>query len=379
MQPLRHHRAVRLCPPQRRRAWLALPWVLIACSAPFEDETAGDAPPGSDFEGPAFELEEVVDGVFHARGAGALAVGSNGAVVVGNDGVLLVESHISPAAAHALMQEISAVTDLPVRFVVNTHFHFDHAHGNAAYPPDVRVIGHEFTREAIASGASMTGSYENFLAPLPDQIEAARIQVSTESDSAAREEARARLRYLRNYLAGQEGLRPVPPNTTLSERMTLFAGGREIRLLFLGRGHTGGDVVVFLPEERVAITGDLLVEGIPFMGDGFIPEWIDALEALKELDIEWVLPGHGRPFRGKERIGRLQAYLSDLYEQTARLRREGASPEEAARMVNLSRHREHFPQILDAGAPLSAVRRIFEQLEAGSTIDIRVPEIPEGA
>ncbi len=260
-------------------------WMLAACQP--TDSPGGDAtpdaalPPGSDYSGAAFEFEEVVPGVYHARGTGSLAVGSHGAVIVNDDDVLLVESHISPAAARAVVDEIEAMTDKPVRYVVNTHYHFDHAHGNQIYPSDVHVIGHEVTREMLENGGSMGRSYELFVGGLPDQVAALEEQVAASEDDAERAELEARLAYMRNYLAGQQDLVPAGPNTTLSERMTLFRGDREIRLLFFGRGHTGGDVVVHLPNERVIITGDLLVPGLPYMGDGYLD---DTLEHLKSLE-----------------------------------------------------------------------------------------------
>ena len=124
-------------------------FILVGCQP--ADPPGGDAarPPGSDFEGTAFEFEEVVPGIYHARGTGNLSVGSHGAVIVNDDDVLLVESHISAAAAYAVVDEIEALTGKPVRYVVNTHYHFDHAHGNQIYPDDVHVIGHEVTREML--------------------------------------------------------------------------------------------------------------------------------------------------------------------------------------------------------------------------------------
>ena len=116
-----------------------------AVSPPTQPGADAAPPPGSDFEGAAFEFEVVVPGVYHARGTGSLSVGSHGAVIVNEEDVLLVESHISPAAAYAVVEEIEALTDRPVRYVVNTHYHFDHAHGNQIYPDDVHVIGHEVT------------------------------------------------------------------------------------------------------------------------------------------------------------------------------------------------------------------------------------------
>ena len=319
-----------------RGAALFLLLVLAAC------QPAGEAPPeraplpGSDFEGPAFEIERVVEGVYQARGTGNVAVGSNAAIIVNDDDVLLVDSHISPAAAAALLSELGAVTEKPVRHVVNTHFHFDHAHGNQIYPDDVEVIGHEFTREALAGGESVGRTYQGFLGPMDAQP---------------------------GFTAGQEGLVPTPPNVTLSERMTLFRGDREIRLLFFGRGHTGGDVVVYLPAERVLITGDLLLPGVPFMGDGFPAEWVGTLEQLKALDFDVIVPGHGAPFRDRAKIDHLQAYLGDLWTRVSEAHGQGVSAEDAATSIDMSDHAEHYPSITGPGVPVTAVLRIYELLQ----------------
>ena len=353
-----------------RTALLTVILVLAGCQG--ADQPAGSAPPdapippGSDYAGPAFEFEEVVPGVYHARGTGSLAVGSHGAVIVNEDDVLLVESHISAAAARAIVDEIEAFTDRPVRFVVNTHFHFDHAHGNQIYPPDVQVIGHEVTREMLENGGSMGRSYETFVGGLPDQIAALENQVEGAMDDADRAELENRLAYMKNYLAGQQDLVLTGPNTTLSERMTLFRGDREIRLLFFGRGHTGGDVVVHLPDDRAIITGDLLVPGLPYMGDGYLDEWDDTLEHLKGLDFDWVLPGHGNPFQDRERITYLQDYMRDLQARAAELHAQGMSYEEAAARIDMTGHAENYPQISGPGVPAVTVQRIFELLEEGS-------------
>ncbi len=354
--------------------------VLAACQAADEPSGTAAPPPGSDFTGPAFDFEEVVPGVYHARGTGSLSVGSHGAVIVNDDDVLLVESHISPAAAYAVVEEIEALTEKPVRYVVNTHYHFDHAHGNQIYPDDVHVIGHEVTREMLESGASMGRSYELFVGRLPDQIavmegalEELRGSVDEAEDEAAREEAaemlaafESRLAYMRNYLAGQDSLVPKGPNTTLSERMTLFRGDREIRILFFGRGHTGGDVVVHLPQERVIVTGDLLIPGLPYMGDGYLAEWVETLEHVKALDFDWVLPGHGNPFQDRERITYLQDYMRDLQARAAALHAQGMPYEEAAAQIDMTDHAEHYPQIRFPGVPAVAVQRVFELLDGGS-------------
>jgi hypothetical protein len=89
-------------------------------------QTTDASPPGSDFEGPAYEFEQVREGIYHAHGTGNVPVGANATIVINENDVLVVDSHISPAAAAALLAELKAITDKPVKYVVNTHFHFDH-------------------------------------------------------------------------------------------------------------------------------------------------------------------------------------------------------------------------------------------------------------
>lgn len=306
---------------------------IVGCQSPdFAGDSAGSVP-GSDFEGAAFEFEEVMEGVYQARGTGNVAVGSNAAVIINDDDVLLVDSHISPAAASALLDELREITDKPVRYVVNTHFHFDHAHGNQIYPGEVEVIGHEFTREMLASGESVGRTYQGFQEMMSAQP---------------------------GYAEGQQGLVPTPPTTTLSERMTLHRGGREIRLLFFGRGHTGGDIVVHLPQERALITGDLLLPGVPFMGDGFPMDWVDTLEELKGLPVDVVIPGHGSPFSDLGRIDALQSYLRDLWARAADSRSAGLTAAEAAEQIDMSDHADDYPSITGPGVPLPAVTRMYE-------------------
>jgi cyclase len=140
-------------------------------------------------------------------------------------------------------------------------------------------------------------------------------------------------------------------------------GHREVQLLFLGRGHTAGDVVVFLPKERVLCSGDFFNGYIGYMGDAYVDEWADSLDRLARLDFETVVPGHGTPFKGKEKIAPVQACLRDLWRQAADLRRAGVPADEAAPRVDLRAHAAHFPPLAEPGFNPVAVRRIYEVLD----------------
>ncbi len=337
--------------------------VLLLLTAPV---FAQEPPPGSDYEGQAFTFHKVVDGIYHAVGTGGLAVGCNGAVVVNENDVLIVDSHMTPAAAWALREELKEITDKPIRYVVNTHFHFDHAHGNQVFGPEVEIIAHSFTRQKLASGESRKGrAWESFVLPTPGRIAEAEEELeSLEGDE--HQQLAERIAGMKSYWAATQSVVPTAPTLTLDQRMVLHRGGREIQLLFSGRGHTGGDVVVFLPAERVLITGDLLTEGIPYMGDSFPVDWVETLEAVKALDFEHVLPGHGKVFRGKAKLSHLQEYLRDLWIEAAKARGRGLSAEQAAREIDLGHHADHFPDIEGPGVSDHAVARIFELMAGDS-------------
>jgi glyoxylase-like metal-dependent hydrolase (beta-lactamase superfamily II) len=140
-------------------------------------------------------------------------------------------------------------------------------------------------------------------------------------------------------------------------------GSREIQLLFLGRGHTGGDTVVFLPRERIVCTGDLMESRLAYMGDAFFDEWVTTLGALKNLDFGLVLPGHGVPFGDKGLITAFQGYLSDITTKVAGLRGQGLTADQAASRVDLTNHAKDFPQITGPGADVRGVRRIYAWMD----------------
>lgn len=334
---------------------------------PAAESTESSPPPGAVYDEKAFTFHEIRPGIYHAVGTGNLAVGCNGSIFVNENDVLVVDSHITPAAAWALLKELKNITDKPVRYVVNTHFHFDHAHGNQVFPSEVEIIGHEFTREKLVAGASKSGrSWDLFVGGLPariTEIEAELKAARDASDSTKAAELEKNLEVQRRYQTATAAIEVTPPTTTLSQRMTLHRGGREIRLLYFGRGHTGGDVVVYLPAEKVVATGDLLTAGLSYMGDGYLEEWDDTLEELKGLDFEWILPGHGEAYREKERIDYFQTYLRDLSKKIAQMHAEGVSAGEAAKRIDMTGHAAHFSTITAPGVHPHAVERAYALME----------------
>jgi glyoxylase-like metal-dependent hydrolase (beta-lactamase superfamily II) len=321
-------------------------------------------PAGTERSGKAFRFNKITEGVYHAVGTGALSVVGNGAVIVNDNDVIVVDDHVSPAAAWALLEELKDVTSKPVRTVINTHFHFDHAHGNQVFGEDVAIIGHEFTRSMLLGGKSVAMPlYRNYVEGIPRQIEDLKKRIAAEADAAARAKLETQLQVTENNRASQAELKPTPPNVTLRTEMTLYRGAREIQIRYLGRAHTAGDVVVFLPRERIVITGDMLTTGLSNMSDAFVNEWADTLGELKKLPFDTILPGHGEAFTDKTKIDNYQAYLRDVWAEVSRLKKQGVSAEEAAKRADLTKHKGNFPTIQGPGVPLIGVTRIYELLD----------------
>ena len=242
-------------------------------------------------QGKTYKFEKVADGVYYATGG----FGSNNVVIVNDRDVLVVDDGTTPAAARAFLDDIKKITNKPVRTVVNTHFHYDHTDGNSVFGPEVQIIAHEYVRTAIATFDVL--NREPFITSqktaVPARIDALTKQIAAEKDpqkKAALQKDLAAAQTTQNEL---KEIKPTPPNVTYSSKMVLYKGSREIQLLFLGRGHTGGDTVVFLPRERIVCTGDLMESRLAYMGDAFFDEWVTTLGALKNLDFALVLPGYG--------------------------------------------------------------------------------------
>lgn len=312
-------------------------------------------------QGKTYKFEKVADGVYYATGGS----GSNNVVIVNDQDVLLVDDGTTPAAARAFLEDIKKITSKPVRYVVNTHFHYDHTDGNSVFGPEVQIIAHEYVRTAITTFNVL--NREPFVTSqrtaVPARIERLAKQFGAEQDPSKRAAVLKDLAAARITWDQLQQIRPTPPNVTYTSKMVLFRGSREIQLLFLGRGHTAGDTVVFLPAERIVCTGDLMESQLAYMGDGFFDEWVTTLDTLKKLDFALLLPGHGTPFSDKGRITAFQSYLSDITVKIASLRAQGMTAEQAASRVDLTSHSKDFPQIKGPGADLRGVRRIYAWMD----------------
>jgi glyoxylase-like metal-dependent hydrolase (beta-lactamase superfamily II) len=315
--------------------------------------------------GKAYKFDMVAPGVYYATATGAMATGSNNVAVVGDRDVLVVDTGTSPAAARAFIDDLKLVTTKPIRYVVNTHFHYDHTDGNQVYAGKADIIAHEYVKFAIEKLDVL--HREPFktsqLTNVPARIDTLKKRIADESDASRKSALERQLATAQQGWEELKEIRPTPPNVTYSKKKVVNLGGREVQLLFLGRGHTNGDTVVYLPKEKIVATGDLMESQIAYMGDAQFDEWVATLGALNALDWTLDLPGHGTPFSEKARVTAFQGYLSDLVAQGRALKQQGRTAEETARVVDLTKYNGTFPQIQAPGADIRGVRRLYEWLE----------------
>jgi len=315
--------------------------------------------------GKAYKFEKIAEGVYYATATGSIVTGSNNAVIIGDRDVMVVDTGTTPAAARAFLEDLKMITNKPVRYVVNTHFHYDHTDGNQVYAGRADIVAHEYVKYAIQNLNVL--QREPFktsqLTNVPNRIETLKKQIAGEKDTEAKATLQRQLAVAQQGWEELKELKPTPPNVTYSTKKILNLGGLEVQLLFLGRGHTTGDTVVYLPREKIVCTGDLMESQIAYMGDAQFDEWVATLEALKKLDFNTDLPGHGAPFAGKSLITAFENYLTDLTKQVTALRKQGLSAGESAQKVDLTSHKSDFPQIQAPGAEVRGVRRMYEWMD----------------
>lgn len=259
-----------------------------------------------------FRLEALASGTWAAvvrPDAGAYAF-ANSLVVAGDDGVLVVDTQQSPAAADAMATRIADLTDVPVRWVVNTHWHGDHVYGNQVYRsrwPGVRIVGHTTLPSDL--GEIGTRKLKELRERIPRLIEDRRrkLERGTGPDGSPlgtdeRRRLRRSLELNGAYRRRLMHLELVPPTVTFERHLELDLGGRRVVLHHFGPAHTRGDVVVHLPDEGIVAAGDLVEEGLPYVDDADPEGWSAALDSVESLQPGVLLPAHGSVVRDRRLI-----------------------------------------------------------------------------
>lgn len=300
----------------------------------------------------------------------------NALFIVNDRDVVVVDSGLLPSSARAMASELRKLTPKPVRYVVNTHWHDDHINGNGVYRelfPGVEFIAHTHTR---------TDAIEQSMVPRPDNIanmektaEKYERWVATGKDDDGKplaEERKARaaeiVGLMRSGIPELRAVVDVPPDLTFEDHLVLRRGDRTVEIRWLGLGNTRGDVVVFLPKERIVATGDLLVWPIPFMFGSYYDRWIETLGRLDALPVDTLFLSHGAPQRSRDYLREVQGLLAAIVEQAKAAAATDLPVEEAKTRVDLKDWKEKFAgadpkrqRAFDAFVVAPAVERAIRQ------------------
>jgi cyclase len=278
------------------------------------------------------ELTKVAEGIYARIVSPDSSAVANAGVVVMDQSVLVFDTHFTPEAGFSLLATIRSVTPKSVRYVVNSHWHADHTHGNQAFAGAQLISSSNARRDMLQNDLP---SLNRAVRVAQTQIDKLRQVVSKEPDAAERQKMREQIKTREDYLQTMTRLNITVPVITLDENTTIHDGKQEARILFLGVGHTDGDVVLFLPAQKVVFAGDLFFNnGIPNVQDASILEWMKTLNGLLKLDATTFVPGHG-PIGSKRDVQTFLSYLEELKSLVSPAVERGDSLEQATRDLQL--------------------------------------------
>ena len=245
----------------------------------------------------------------------------NSGIVATNDGVLVFDALDTDAIARAERQAIADTIKQPIRYLVSSPFH-DPFNGGSAVYADVFKIAHE-----------------NYRAGLIDQMQRGNVPADVQ---------RARM-----------------PNATYRDRMTFYLGGKEIQVLHVSSAHTKGDSVLFVPQDRIAYLSEVFFnEEFPNMAGGYGVSWVRALDALRALDADIFIPGHGPipddPKQTRAALDRARQILVDARDGVQNQIAQGATEDQAVAAVKLDQYSKLYAF---AGQREVVLRRIYKELK----------------
>jgi len=273
-----------------------------------------------------FHLERLAEGVYAALaidGAGAMC---NAGIVDLGDRVMVFDTFWTPEAGQDLRAAAEQLTGHDVAYVVNSHYNADHVNGNQVFAAGTTIIATGRTRELITErGTDFQAWAKEHLA---EQVREEEEKLASETDEDRRRYLALDIETTRALLPALPTLELRLPNLTFEHRLDFYGPARSVELLCLGGGHTESDAFLYLPQERVLFTGDLLfTQGHPSMWHDQPETWISILARMEELEPIVVVPGHG-PLGTREDLMLLRHYLAWMVETTREVIKRGGSAED---------------------------------------------------
>ncbi|MFF2015097.1 MBL fold metallo-hydrolase [Paenibacillus sp. NPDC058177] len=242
-----------------------------------------------------FRLNHIADSVIAAiaiPGTGSLG---NAAIIDLGDTTVVVDTFSTIQAAEDLKAAAEYLTGNPVSYVINTHWHSDHTSGNQVFIPTAQIISTSTTREIMNSfSRDRLTKYKENMDQMYQAIDELEEQIQQETDEKLKREMAWENASDREFMKMLPNLVHSLPTITFDQQMTIHGSNRSIQLITFGGGHTQSDAIVYIPEDKIAIIGDLVLsKHHPVLTHANPQEWLNILEQVELLDVETIVPGHG--------------------------------------------------------------------------------------
>ncbi len=298
-------------------------------------------------------VTKLAEGVYEIRHPDSPDSNLNGntTVIIGEREVLVVDSCFQRSAAREDIAQIRKWTDKPVRYLLNTHFHNDHNVGNGDYAaafPALAVIAHTDTKTDMYRTATTQSRFASYVSVRKQRIETGKGADGKELSESQKAQTARELAARSLVLEELQGFVYQPPTLTFDTELEINLGNREVQVKHLGRGTTRGDTIVYLPKEKILVAGDLLTHPVLFTYDGYPTDWIQTLEAMGQMDLQVIVPGHGDVLYDKTYLylsrDLLQSAVGQVTAQLHQLSATVENPrlEDVRKGVDLTTFRQRF-------------------------------------
>jgi len=275
----------------------------------------------------------------------------NSVVIVNDSDVLVFDTFTRPSAARLVLAEIRKLTNKPVRYVVNSHWHPDHWSGNEVYAqafPDVEIITTEANREHMLNAANawppmFKGDLSKQESDFENEVSTGKLSDGTPLTSQRRSEHQARLQQERDFVTEMIAVHRTYPTLTYVDHLTLWHGGREFRFISM-TGDATATTVLYLPKEKILMSGDLFAFPEPYYTPP-LSQHLASLRRLAQFDVDLIVPGHGPAWRDKEYLNREADLFDSIIQRVHAAERQGlVSVEQVQKAVNVDELLSKFVQ-----------------------------------
>ncbi len=285
-----------------------------------------------------FDIERVADGVYCALARAQALINSNAAIFVNSQDVLIMDSHSKPSAVAALVAQIKKeVTTKPVRFVVNSHFHWDHIQGNSAYKAaggKVDFVASEPTKDLMSKEAR--NRLKESMDGVPAQIDALQKRMAKSTNAAEKAFCQEQIRQLQAYLAEMKNFSLELPTIAFAKSHVIKDRAGDLHVEFHGQAHTAGDIIVFCPQKKVASTGDMIHGFLPYAADGFPKAWPKTIDSVASRAFDKILPGHGPVHPVRDRMIHLRNYIEEVTARVEEGKKAGKGVAEVQKTITVA-------------------------------------------